>query len=128
MRKLVRALEKLSQLPEWLNWLLSVVEPLLVLGIAGSIGYVAYGLVFAPGQPFRNCELLKFIRAVSENWKAGLILLLVLFYRTVRVFLEQIEKGPLGMERKRPLQAQKPEQEANPQQAEDPSQQAGPME
>jgi hypothetical protein len=118
MRKLVQVLERLSGLPDWLNWLLSVVEPLLVLGITASVGYVGYRLVFVPSQPSRTAELLKFIQTVGENWKAAVILLLILFYRTVRVFLEQIEKGPLGMERRRPLQVQEPEEEANPTPAE----------
>lgn len=123
---LASSVKVLSDLPVWLNWLLSVVEPLIVLGITALIGYVAYRLVFVTDETGKNCELLKTIQVVSENWKASLILLLVLFYRTVRVFLEQIEKGPLGMERKKPLQMQEPEQEANPAQAEGSAQQPSP--
>lgn len=114
MRKVFQTIKKLSQLPDWLNWLLSVVEPLLVLGIGGMLCYIAYRFVFIPEQRPQDSQLLSFIKAVSDNWKAGLILLLVLFYRTIRVFLEQVEKGPLGMERRKPLQTQEPEQLANP--------------
>ena len=39
----------LAQIPEGLNWLLKVAEPLIVLAITLSIGYVLYWLVF-PGE------------------------------------------------------------------------------
>ena len=33
------------------------------------------------------------LRALNENWKVSLLLLIPLFYRTVRTFLERVEKA-----------------------------------
>jgi hypothetical protein len=41
-------LTKLSRLPDWLDWLLSVIEPLVVLAITVVIFYTGYCLVFLP--------------------------------------------------------------------------------
>jgi hypothetical protein len=96
-------LSKLSRLPHWLNWLLSVVEPLVVLVITALVLYSAYWLVFGAGQDPHRIRLLELMRAVSDDWKAAVVLLLLLFYRTVRVFLEQAEEA---FSVKRPLRGE----------------------
>jgi hypothetical protein len=89
---LSRSLARLSDLPDWLNWLLSVVEPLVVLGISAWIAYGAWCLV-RPEVNGRQARILVLMKHMNDNWKAGLILLVLLFYRTVRIFLEQAEEA-----------------------------------
>jgi hypothetical protein len=93
LRVVVRMLSRLSQLPDGLNWLLSVFEPLIVLVIGFLILYSAYWLVFGSEQSARQTRIMLLIRGINDNWKAALILLVPLFYRTVRVFLEQAEEA-----------------------------------
>lgn len=107
-----KALRKLEGLPSWLNWLLAVIEPLVVLVIAVLIFYVVYWLIFGPEQDGRQARLMGVLKGMNDNWKVGLLLLVLLFYRTIRTFLEQMEKGPWGVTR--PLRGD-PKEEANPQ-------------
>lgn len=102
LNSLAKALSTLSPLPIWLNWLLSVVEPLIVLGITAAVFYVGYGLVFGSAQSLNQVRLKELLAIISDNWKAALLLLLVLFYRTVRMFLEEVEEA-FGMRRKKPM-------------------------
>ena len=97
---LARRLRRLADIPIWLNWLLAVVEPLIVLAMTGVICWAAYWLVFGLAQPDRQTRLLDAIRLLNDNWKAGLLLLLLLFYRTIRTFLEQAEEA-WGVKRRR---------------------------
>ncbi|HKW87950.1 MAG TPA: hypothetical protein VJN21_04255 [Candidatus Acidoferrales bacterium] len=93
----------LSQLPDWLDWLLCVAEPLVVLGITLVVFYIGYTLVFGPEQSGHQTRFKELLRVVNDNWKAGLLLLVLLFYRTVRIFLEQAEEA-FGV--KRPLRGE----------------------
>jgi hypothetical protein len=86
-------LRKLIQLPEWLDWLLSVVEPLVVLAITVVIFYTGYCLVFGSEQSSHLARFKDLMKEVNDNWKAGLLLLVLLFYRTIRTFLEQAEEA-----------------------------------
>jgi hypothetical protein len=112
LRALFGTLRKLSRLPRWLDWLLSVVEPLVVLAITVVIFYIGYWVVFGPEQNAHQMQFKELIKEVDENWKAGLLLLLLLFYRTVRVFLEQAEEA-FGVKKKTKL-AGEAESAANP--------------
>jgi len=86
-------LTKLSRLPDWLDWLLSVVEPVVVLAITIVIFYTGYCLVFGPEQSGHLARFKDLMKEVNDNWKAGLLLLVLLFYRTIRIFLEQAEEA-----------------------------------
>jgi hypothetical protein len=101
LRWAVAQLKKLAPLPQWLNWCLAVVEPLVVLAIAIVILYLGYGAVFQPQGSSMGASLKELIEEINDNWKAGILLLIVLFYRTVRTFLEQAEEA-LGVKRKLP--------------------------
>jgi len=87
-----------------LDWLLGIVERLLVLSLACFIFYFGYQLVRGNSIP----EQLAILKALSDNWKLGLIVLIVLFYGTVRVFLEQVQEV-WGMKRPLPGVPDKPE-------------------
>ena|SRR5260370_41647264 len=79
---------------EILDWFVMVVERLLVLGLAVLISCFGWRLLrgsFSQGQ-------LDGMKSLSENWKVGLILLIVLFYGTVRKFLEEVHEFA-GMKR-----------------------------
>ena len=101
-----------DSVPEWLNWLLSVVEPLIVLIITLLVGYATYWLVFGSSTSDHYNQLVQSIKTVNDNWKAALILILLLFYRTVRTFLEQAEEA-WGVRKKKPIIGE-PTEEANP--------------
>jgi|SRR6266851_6887153 len=107
---LLRTLSKLSQLPDWLDWFLSVVEPLVVIAITVVIFYVGYWLVFGPDLNAHQTRFKELIKEISDNWKAGLLLLVLLFYRTIRIFLEQAEEA---FSVKRPLRGE-PEEGSKP--------------
>jgi hypothetical protein len=109
MNRIVRILSKLVQLPIWLNWVLAVVEPLVVLAITFLVGYFIYGSVSGK-QEYQIVQLMK---VINDNWKASLILFVILFYRTVRMFLEQAEEWPWGL-KKKPSLAGESQKEVNP--------------
>lgn len=78
----------------FLDWGVMVMERLLVLGLAYLAFCFGYHLLrgdFGHGQ-------LDALKSISENWKAGLLLLLILFYGTVRKFLEEVHEFA-GMKR-----------------------------
>src|SRR2546422_552356 len=106
-----RALGRMSRLPEGLNWLLSVVEPLIVLGTTVSVSYGVWCLV-RPDVNGRQTRIIASMKDINDNWKAGVLLLVLLFYRTVRVFLEQAEEA-FGVKRQKLLPGT-PLEESNP--------------
>jgi hypothetical protein len=57
-------------------------------------------------------RLTQLVELINDNWKAALILLVLLFYRTIRIFLEQTEEA-FGMKRKKPISGE-PTEEPNP--------------
>ena len=79
---------------EFFDWIVMIVERLLVLGLAYLVFYFGWHLLqgsFTQGQ-------LDGLKSLSENWKIGLILLIALFYETVRTFLEEVREFA-GMKR-----------------------------
>jgi hypothetical protein len=121
MGKIQNAVRRLANLPDWLNWLLLVVEPSVVLVIALALGYATYRLLF--GQQPAGEEQTRFfflIREVNDNWKAAVLLLILLFYRTVRDFLQRAEKA-FGIEAPRaPVMVSTPQKMPPPQEEEQP--------
>jgi uncharacterized membrane protein YfcA len=79
-------------LPAGLDWVLSVVEPLIVLGIGVFIIYSAYWLIWGPEHSSQQARIAQAMKMMHDNWKAGLILIVPLFYRTIRGFLERVEE------------------------------------
>lgn len=73
---------------EFLDWTVAVVERLLVLGLAFLVFYFGYQLLRGSFTQ-RQLDVLK---SISENWKAGAILLIALFYGTARTFLEEVQE------------------------------------
>jgi hypothetical protein len=96
-------------IPEWLSYLLSVLELLIVLIIACLVGFAVYCFLSGNAQEARFTTLM---RTVNENWKAALVLLIPLFYRPLRTFLENLEEA--GSWKRGRRIAGESKQEANP--------------
>src|SRR5260370_1904360 len=79
---------------EILDWIVMIVERLLVLGLAFLVFYFGWQLL----QGNSTQGQLDVLKSLSENWKAGLILLIALFYGTVMKFLEEVREFA-GMKR-----------------------------
>jgi hypothetical protein len=110
---LIAGAKAVPRLPELLNWLVSVVEPLIVLAITFLASYSVYWLIFAPDQGSQQSRILALVSTINADWKAGLVLLLILFYRTVRMFLEQAEEA-FGVKRRRKLKVEEASPQTNP--------------
>jgi hypothetical protein len=78
-----------------LDWLVMVAERLIVLGLCSAIFYVGYR--FLSGRA--TTEDKELVTAASNNWKTVLLILIPLFYQTVRVFLEEVQEA-FGMKRR----------------------------
>jgi hypothetical protein len=100
-----------------LDWLVSVAERVVALGIACVIFYT--GLLLVSGvkavpkpsniqTTMPRLAAVEILTAVSENWKALLILVIPLFYRTIRGFVERMEEGPFGTKAPLPPVSTKP--------------------
>jgi hypothetical protein len=99
-----------TTIPNALDWVLGLLEQLIVLVITFLIGYVVY--CFIRGTNGRD-NLIDLMGVVNENWKAAIILLIPLFYRPIRTFLDRLEQGPFGMKAKSVPVIEK-EEKANP--------------
>ncbi len=99
---------EVRQLPKLLDWALAVVEPLVALGFACAVFYLGSRVVFGTASEDER----RLIKDVSENWKIAVVVLVPLFYRTVRIFLEEVVEAA-GMKR-RPRQEIREDEEASP--------------
>ena len=77
-----------------LDWLVQVAERLLVLSLAYVVLRFGYQLLSGRSSAKEN----ELIASVATNYKAVILLLIPLFYRTVRIFLEQVESA-FGLKR-----------------------------
>jgi hypothetical protein len=90
-----------------LDWVVGVVERLVVLAIAFVAFYVGWFALHGDKQ--KSDALVQMLKALSDNWKGLLLLLIPLFYRTVRTFLERakkflgIEAEPADQEKRAPV-------------------------
>lgn len=89
--------KRLSKSDKFLTWveLSSVVLISVSMGLA--VVFVGVWVACGVGDAQRG-RLGKAISSINLNWKIGLLLLIPLFYRTIRTILERMEKGPLGTE------------------------------
>jgi hypothetical protein len=110
----------------WLNRVLECLEVVMVLVLAGAIlvatGYEIIWIVRGGDPSASQARLTGALKSLNENWKALLLLLIPLFYRTIRGFLERVEefagaKAPRSPKSTSPETPNPPEltqQEANP--------------
>jgi hypothetical protein len=97
-------------IPDYLNWLLSILELLIVFAIASLVGYAVFCFLLGTSQEVRFTRLMQ---VVNENWKAALVLLIPLFYRPIRVFLENLEEAG-SLKRRKSIPASSQQEETNP--------------
>ena len=76
-----------------LDWLVAVAERTVALTIAATVFYAGWSVFHGTADQ----SLKDTLKTFSENWRAFLLLLIPLFYRTVRTFLERVKKFA-GME------------------------------
>jgi len=102
----------------WLEWLedrsdtfMTVAELVLVLALALFLSILAiltlFWILWTKHLYIEQERLTVVLKTLSDNWKAVLILLVPLFYRTIRKFIARIKKGPLGVEADAEEQASK---------------------
>jgi len=94
--------------------LLFYIEVISVASIAlGIFLFIAFEIswVICPISTNMQSRIEAVLKALNANWKVGLLVLIPLFYRTVRTFLELVQKGPGGLERRIQPEAEK---EPNP--------------
>ena len=82
-------------LDHWLDGLLKIGESLTVITIAIAVlSTITYELIwnFLCDPAVRQSRITGTLRTLNEDWKAGLILIVPLFYRTIKSFLERVEE------------------------------------
>lgn len=72
-----------------LDWTVKVIERLLVIGVALLAFFFGYHFYHAS----LSSQQKDVIGFVSQNWKIVLILMIPLFYQTVRTFLEEVQEA-----------------------------------
>jgi hypothetical protein len=73
----------------------------LVAGMVIVAFYESFWIFWGDLASSRHARLATVMRELNENWKPTLLILVPLFYRTVRTFLEQVEEA-FGMKRSMP--------------------------
>ena len=94
---------QIQHLPKLLDWVLKVIERCLAIAIAWSAFYFGYRLAVGSSIPAQNTLVLN----LGKHWQTALLLLLPLFYLTVRTFLEEVQEA-FGMKRQQLPGAQEP--------------------
>jgi hypothetical protein len=69
-----------------------IVEGGLVIILFIVACYAGYWIVFGDTTNPRHVRMMALIPIVSEYWKAFLVLLIPLFFRTVRTFVEEVQE------------------------------------
>jgi hypothetical protein len=89
----------IKRLPGHLDWLVSVAERLIVLGLSFAPFWLVYRLLSGKASLAEK----EFISKSGENWKPLLLLLLIpLFYKTLRKLIEELEASPWFKRRRQP--------------------------
>lgn len=87
--------------PERLDNCLRIAEAIIVLAITvaifGLIVVEFWSVLLRGDSPPRQQRVESMLKTLNDNWKASLLLLVPLFYRTIRMFLEKVKRA-WGME------------------------------
>ncbi len=104
------------RLSRWMRWVRrsDLIERGTVLVIAVAILfstlYFAWCVVRGVTHDPRLSLLRRAFAEIDDHWRAGLIVLIPLFHRSLTLLLRRLRKGPWGTE----LAPEEQEQEANP--------------
>src|ERR1039458_2091239 len=87
----------------WLKFFEFVVVAGTVAAVIAALAFEGIWILFGLPAPVTytsamNAQdrLQRVVVSLNANWKLGLMLLIPLFYRTIRAILERMEEGPLG--------------------------------
>ena len=69
-----------------LDWIVGIAERLIVLAIA-------FGVCVVGWRAFKGIAEEPLLKALSSNWQGLPLLLVPLFYRPIRLFLERVEEA-----------------------------------
>jgi hypothetical protein len=80
----------------WFDRFLNLAEVSIVLLIALIVlvttSYQIIWIIAACDGPTRQIRLTNSMKMLNDNWKVGLLLIVPLFFRTIRAFLERVEE------------------------------------
>lgn len=89
----------------WADSCFRYLEACTVIGIvvlaASACGYELFWIVTGGAWRDAHARFADALTQVDAHWKIGLALLIPLFYRTIRQFMEEMEEAPLGFRRKK---------------------------
>jgi hypothetical protein len=80
-----------SFLSSSLDALVAIVERIFVIGIAVFVGWLLVALVLG-STPVAETRAARVLILFNDHWKALLILLVPLFFRTIRGFIEEVQE------------------------------------
>lgn len=72
------------------------------MGLAVVATYSALALICFPVVDETRIRVKDAIETLGANWVVVTVVLVPLFYRTVRNFLDELREGPFGMKREPP--------------------------
>src|ERR1700729_2628520 len=105
--------------------ILTGTELLVVLTLALSVTSLAImtliWIFVGCSLQIREQRMTDVLQSLGDNWKAVLILLIPLFYRTTRRFISRMTKGPFGVEapaEEEPTKPNVPSMQPNPSEGE----------
>ena len=74
------------------SFVLGLVELSTVLGIFLLTCYITYWIVFGSLISEEHLRMVTLLETLANNWPAALILIVPLFYRPLRKFLEELDE------------------------------------
>lgn len=90
-----------------------VIEGCTLAGVFVLACYGGWWLVFGNMHDPRYGRMVSLVQLISNNWKAFLLILVPLFYRSTRTFMDEVQEV-FGMKRRRTLLPTARTQEENP--------------
>lgn len=92
-----------KDLLSWADGWLKRLEVLTVIGIVVCAGlalcYEIFWIVTGGSWVDAHARFRDALTQADTHWKLGFALLIPLFYRTIRKFMEEMEEAPLGFKR-----------------------------
>ena len=92
----------------WITNFLRLVEGLTILGIFSVATYAAWWIVAGDPSKPQYLRMVALLSLVSTNWKVFLILGVLISYRSVRTFVDEVTDIASVKRKKSPPQVQEP--------------------
>lgn len=94
------------------DWAVELSARLFVVCIVGSVVWFVYALAISDPFSMERWRLTSTLSTLDSNWKVLLVVLVPLFYRVVRILLEEVDT--LGTSYKRRPQPEATRRRSNP--------------